>query len=200
MNINEKVNVYTENKGQEIFNQIVKEIYRDGYEAGYNDCENDFQNINIEFIDFGLPSGTLWATDYLRNDNNEIIYIPYEEAIKYNIPSEEQWAELREHCKIAYTIYGGIWIIKGKNGKRMEIKDTGFYARQKYNKLYTKEESHRLYFWLSGLLDNQLANSIMGSYSCSDPWGNYVVYNTEVVQQQRYNQLPILLVKKIKKY
>lgn len=196
MNINEKVNVYIENKGQEIFNQIVKEIYRDGYEAGYNDCESDFQNINNKFIDFGLPSGTLWATDFLRNDKNEIIYLPYKEAIKYNIPSEEQWAELREHCTIGYTQYGDNWIINGKNGKKIVIKDTGFYALQEHYKLCT----NRFYFWLSGLLDNQLANSIMGSHSCSDPWDNYVVYNTEVVQQQRYNQLPILLVKKIKKY
>lgn len=47
-----------------------------------------------EFVDLSLPSGTLCAADYLRDEEGNILYLPYNEAKKYNLPTKEQVQEL----------------------------------------------------------------------------------------------------------
>lgn len=53
----------------------------------------------VHFVDLDLPSGTLWAKNYIVNDQGEILYLKYNEAVELGIPSLEQWEELKLHCK-----------------------------------------------------------------------------------------------------
>ena len=83
------------------------------------------------YVDLGLPSGTLWADDYERKDGG-IIYSPYDEALKINIPTTEQIEELINKCKWGYesiTADGQKKIVKaicvGPNGKRIDFLWTG---------------------------------------------------------------------------
>lgn len=189
MNANEKANVYLENKSNELFAKIIKEVYSDGYEAGYGDREKLLDKTNIDYIDLELPSGTLWSADYLKI-NGEIVYLPYEEAIKYNLPTEEQWDELRKYCTITFTQYGAIWYINRNKTKKITISSSEFYNNQ------SPINDKKLCFWLCGLLDDKLANCIEGSWHYLDPWGNNVFYNVEVKKTPRYLKLPIIQVKK----
>ena len=69
------------------------QAYADGYRNGYNDCKAEREvvarNLNTEYVDLGLPSGTLWAADY-EKDNNCTIYASYETALQFSLPTKEQ--------------------------------------------------------------------------------------------------------------
>ena len=38
---------------------------------------------NHEYVDLGLPSGTLWATDYIKNESGDVLYFAWGEAQGY---------------------------------------------------------------------------------------------------------------------
>ena len=61
---------------------------------------DDTKEMTVEFVDLALPSGTKWATDYLKDEEGNIIYLPYNEAAKLNIPTREQFYELTNNCRI----------------------------------------------------------------------------------------------------
>lgn len=99
----DKAKEYAEGKVIEALSQVVADAYLAGYNAGYQDgigkVAKDSVSEETEFVDLGLLSGTLWASDYVK-DGNEVQFLPYPEALKYDIPSEEQVNELGEYCKI----------------------------------------------------------------------------------------------------
>ena len=70
---------YATEKTNEMMSQIVAQAFADGYRMGYKDREDEIQvdlcDGKTEFVDLGLPSGTLWSADYLKgNDKRE--YLP----------------------------------------------------------------------------------------------------------------------------
>ena len=105
-NLKEKANNYSDEKVIDVLKETFAKIYSDGYKEGYNDCES-----KTEYIDLGLPSGTLWASDYERK-YGEIVYLPYSKAFLSDIPTVEQWRELTTKCR---------WEFRGdkEEGKRL---------------------------------------------------------------------------------
>ena len=61
---------YATEKTNEMMSQIVAQAFADGYRMGYKDREDEIQvdlcDSKTEFVDLGLPSGTLWSADYLN--------------------------------------------------------------------------------------------------------------------------------------
>ena len=56
---------------------------------------------NLSFIDLGLPSKTLWATENVKNEDGSEALLIYDDAMaKYGsaMPSREQFKELYENC------------------------------------------------------------------------------------------------------
>ena len=94
--------LYAEGKVAEALKQVVADAYMAGYNAGYQDgvdkVAKDSALEGVEYVDLGLPSGTLWASDYVK-DGDEVLFLPYPEALKYNIPTEEQVDELQSFVK-----------------------------------------------------------------------------------------------------
>ena len=81
------------------------------------------------FIDLGLPSGTLWADDFLRDDEGNILYLPCVEAVKYGIPSLEQWTEFQQNSRCnPYQTQGESRSVTftAVNGKNLTLEATGF--------------------------------------------------------------------------
>lgn len=105
MNIEECAAKYAAERANKVFVYALAEAYKDGYRDGYNDHKanpmaelvNDYDE--VEYVDLGLPSGTLWSKDYLRKDG-KIIYLPFCEARKFALPTEEQWKELVNHSSV----------------------------------------------------------------------------------------------------
>ena len=90
-----------------------------------------------EYIDLGLPSGTLWAT---MNVGAEGIadyggYFSHEEALNFGVtlPTKEQFEELVENTTYKWAenynncgVNGDLFI--GKNGKELFFPASGYYS------------------------------------------------------------------------
>lgn len=130
MNISEKAKEYAEGKALNALTSAIEEAYADGYNAGYNDALENKEvkkpedlDKSVEFVDLGLPSGTKWAADYLKDKDGNLIYLPYIEAEKLNIPTKEQYEELVKYCQRENSYSGDKTvgqILIGRNG--MSIK------------------------------------------------------------------------------
>ena len=83
MNILENAEKYAEGKANQAITKAIADAYVEGYKAGYKDREEeipmDLRDNKTEYVDLGLPSGTLWASDYEKS-GGKYIYLPYEEA------------------------------------------------------------------------------------------------------------------------
>lgn len=130
MNIQEVANSYAEGKANEAITKAIAQAYIDGFNDGYKSGKENVQIEcnDTEFIDLGLPSGTLWASDYLRDSEGNVCYLPYVEAAKYSIPSIEQWKELEELCSWDVSILPNnrkIFYCIGLNGNTISFTQTG---------------------------------------------------------------------------
>ena len=132
MGIQDRANKYASEKTNEVMIQAIAQAYRDGYQDGYKDCEKEFpieaQKDKTEFVNLGLPSGTLWAADYER-ENGIIKYLPYDKASTLSIPTEEQWKELLETCRWEYKYDENDdlkrFVCVGPNGNYIQFYYTG---------------------------------------------------------------------------
>lgn len=83
MEITERAGNYAEGKANEAITKAIAQAYADGYRDGYKDREEeipvDLRDNKTEYVDLGLPSGTLWSNDY-EKENGETLYLPYGEA------------------------------------------------------------------------------------------------------------------------
>ena len=131
MDIQEKANSYAEGKANEAITKAIAQAYIDGYKDGYkNGKENAPIECNdAEFVDLGLPSGTLWASDYVKDSEGKVCYLPYAEAKGYPLPSIEQWKELNQYCRWDASILSNkskIFHCVGLNGNVISFSKTGF--------------------------------------------------------------------------
>ena len=84
--------------------KAIAQAYADGYRDGYKGMVSEpvkLDSIEEEICvsDLGLPSGTMWALRYLKNEEGDINYLPYAKAGKLALPSKEQVDELIENCR-----------------------------------------------------------------------------------------------------
>lgn len=124
-NISERAAKYAENKANEAMTKVIAEAYCDGFRDGYKDCEKEKR---AEFVDLGLPSGTLWAADYEKSADGEVLYLPYEQAKEMKLPTDEQWREIIECCKWDCVIIDEkvINICVGSNKNFIVFGNTGY--------------------------------------------------------------------------
>lgn len=98
----EKAEKYAAEKTSEVITNAIAKAYADGYRDGYKDRANGIfvylHDNKTEYVDLGLPSGTLWAADYEKDDDKNI-YLPFCMTHELSIPTKEQWDELRNNCK-----------------------------------------------------------------------------------------------------
>ena len=100
----------------------IKNIVQESYSQGWNDAVSSMKKQTlqeIEYIDLGLSSGTLWAK--LNN------WLNLAEAVRYNLPSKEEIEELFKECRFVQlpteSIQGKtLWEVQivGPNGNRIK--------------------------------------------------------------------------------
>lgn len=139
--LQEKAEIYAEEKMKELISKAIAQAYLDGYQNGYNDRhrkieESNYINTEIDFGDIGLPSGTLWSLNFLKNDTEEPNYLPYAKAVKLGLPSKEQVDELIEKCRwlgdyssSGLTFYGATCI--GSTGEKISFISRGYMKDDK---------------------------------------------------------------------
>lgn len=146
---------YAAEKTNEVMINAIAKAYADGYRDGYKDREEeipiDLRSNETEYVDLGLPSGTLWAKDYEREEEDKIagkriIYLPYEKACHLSIPTKAQWEELVKMCRWEFEIDKNLNLCNAKcvapNGKVLNFDMTG-----KKN-AYTISNSFEVFFWV----------------------------------------------------
>lgn len=133
----------------EVMSLAIAKAYADGYRDGYKERDEeiaiDFRDNKTEYVDLGLPSGTLWAADY-EQKNGEILYLPYEDASNFQLPTKEQWKELLELCKWEFATVNNRDLNKchciGPNGNIITFLAKGYVTVN--SPRYTDE----IFFWL----------------------------------------------------
>ena len=82
-----------------------------------------------EYVDLGLPSGTKWKT---VNEKRQFKSDAADAIFGKELPSKEQWEELKEKCKWVWVygdddddIQSGYYVI-GPNGKRIFLPAAGY--------------------------------------------------------------------------
>lgn len=118
---------YAIGKANEAIDKAIALAYADGYRDGYKDREEeipvDLRDNKAEYVDLGLPSGTLWSREYEKN-RDENLYTVLRDAVKYNIPTREQCLELYRECRFK-DVGNKIYCI-GPNGKVILFSSTGY--------------------------------------------------------------------------
>lgn len=188
-----KAESYTEGKINEILTQAVVQAYMDGYRDGYNDGENSIPtnllDNQTEFVDLGLPSGTLWAKDYEKK-SDEVLYLPHSEANCLNIPTKEQWEELEEICQFELVHDKDNDLISaeciGPNGNVIIFEITGMIT----SKMVTGSKKYAVYFWLKDESDNSSKDAIKIRYTSN--WKTSKINVTDFFSGYK---LPVRLVK-----
>lgn len=147
--LNVKASNYAEENVINALKETFAKAYADGYRDGYKDREEETPvalcDKKTEFVDLGLPSGTLWSTDYERDDN-EIILLPHEKSSHLQIPSAEQWEELKNTCQWEFDTNGYYSLLEarcvGPNGNVLKFDRTG-----KKN-ISTFSNTEEVFFWV----------------------------------------------------
>ena len=129
---------------KESFAKVYADGYRDGYKAREEEIPIDLRDNKTEYVDLGLPSGTLWSADYERDGDN-IHYYAYIDAESLTIPTIEQWEELVDVCKWEYDKSGSFHeaYCIGPNGKVLKFFLSGMIHVDK------RVGDGRAYFWIS---------------------------------------------------
>lgn len=161
MNILEQADKYAEGKANEAITKAIADAYIEGYKAGYKDREEEIpmelRDNKTEYIDLGLPSRTLWSTDYEKLDR-EYLYLPYEKAEYLKIPTKEQWEELKTSCKWEYDIDNLYDFIRcrcvGPNGQILKFERTGRIITE------GNVDNWEAFFWIEDDSDINEKNSI----------------------------------------
>ena len=125
-------NSYAEENVINVLKESLAKVYADGYRDGYKARKEEFPidlcENETEFVDLGLPSGTKWSSDYMKDGNNKE-YLPYGRAESLSIPTKEQWEELLDVCKWEFNIDNSFDFCEaqcvGPNGNTLRFERTG---------------------------------------------------------------------------
>lgn len=174
--LREKASSYAEENVIAILKESFAKVYADGYRDGYKDREIEIpvnlRDGNTEFIDLGLPSGTLWSSDYERI-NGKVLYQVYKDAETLSIPTLDQCQELLDYCSWESDIsYGTNPSIKkitcvGPNGNKINICLTGYIKTEEIfhqisdSAFWAKSEGNNFSIKKAVLISNRDANNFL---------------------------------------
>ena len=141
---------YAAGKANEAVEKVIAQAYADGYRDGYKDRDEeipvDLRDNKTEYVDLGLPSGTLWSSSYERI-GEERLYLSYDKAKERSIPTENQWSELCKECR--WSIDSDILYCIGLNGNSIHFERTGYISIKK-----KKEIADWSFFWIKNGEEN----------------------------------------------
>ena len=129
MNINERGKKYAEGKALSALNAAIEQAYIDGYNDGLKHLENEkleAMKEGVEYVDLGLPSGTLWSSSYIKDERGVTRRIPFMDASQLSIPTWEDYKELCNECKLSHYSTKNLSGLKitGINGESIVIEYT----------------------------------------------------------------------------
>ena len=105
-----------------------------------------------EFIDLGLPSGNLWATENEVAENGQPLYATFDEAVKQygdNLPTRDDWQELIDNVPHLWDKKRDGLLFVARNGAELFLPAMGI--RYESNKYHVR---NRGYYWSATAYDS----------------------------------------------
>lgn len=191
----DRADKYASGKSNAIIDKVIAQAYADGFRDGYKAREEeipvDLRENKTEFVDLGLPSGTLWSASYEKHGEG-YLYVPYNNAVLFDIPTLEQWNELYTTCKWEYVYTAGLLCridCTGPNGHVISFCTSGLINAKQLNK---RDEA---FFWIKEIIEGNDKYAVH-MYRLSNVIQNkkYFYDNTVVEKSFSGYKLPIRLV------
>lgn len=150
METTDKAKQYAETISANVIKDAIENAFKAGYQVGYEDGLKERERMTPppacmpEFIDLGIHSDILWASDFLRDENGNILYLSYEEASQYQLPSASDWKRLwyKSDRKEEYNYYSpqSCYLSKlsflGPTGRSLELNVTPIKRLGEFNDHY----------------------------------------------------------------
>lgn len=124
---------------------------------------------NLQFIDLGLPSGKLWATQNVKDENGNETYLTFDKAVEIyrkNLPSKEDWKELFDNCSCKWNKKEKGFDVTGPNGNSIFLPAAGFCGG------CVKNVGTTGHYWSSSVNDEKDAYNVHFYSSYLDPQNN----------------------------
>ena len=169
--------------------KMIKEAYLKGYEQGQLDAGVPIIIDGVQYVDMGLPSGTLWSKTYLYycDYGYRQKRLSFQEAQNLPLPTQEQWNEIQKFC--VFDKENIIGLSGGRIGYTRA--PAGYYIRDLGEGC---EENHNM-FWLKGDIDNDHKAPTM-IYDLKIVKNNQIVYTFKGSSRHFIGyKLPVFLVK-----
>lgn len=118
------------------------------------------------YVDLGLPSGTLWANENVKNRKKEDKLLSFDEALEDfgdKLPTKEDWKELIEYSRYEWNAQRKGYDITGPNGNSIFLPASGIIID---NTRLEAENTGR--YWSSTSDENNEANAF---YLFFGPYG-----------------------------
>ena len=95
---------------------------------------SDSNNLKIDittlkFVDLGLPSGKLWATENVKDENGNEAFFSFDDSVNAfgkNLPSMDDWEELIDNCSYKWNKKKKGFDITGANGNFIFLPAAGY--------------------------------------------------------------------------
>lgn len=87
-----------------------------------------------EFIDLGLPSGNLWATENEVAENGQPLYATFDGAVAQfgkNLPTQDDWQELLDNVPHLWDKKRDGLLFVARNGKELFLPAMGYMYERK---------------------------------------------------------------------
>ncbi len=126
-------------------------VEKEAHKAEYARIED---LLNQGYVDLGLPSGTWWKNENEGGRYGAYIYEEAEEKFGNNLPTQEQFAELKNRC--SWLWLGDGYKVVGLNGNFIIFQARG-YEYHVTNGYYMNDTSEKGYYWSSSVYDNNIS-------------------------------------------
>ena len=144
----------------------------------------------LQFIDLGLPSGKLWATENIKDEDGNEAYVSFDKAVETfgaKLPTKEDWKELFENCIDQYDEERKGLVLVGPNGNAIFLPAEGFYDKDtKSSDIAESDIGESGFYWSSSDYNGPLKYSAFFSSGC-------LIANNPVSSTLRF---PVRLIRK----
>ena len=87
-------------------------------------------NVNeLQFINLGLPSGKLWATENVKDSNGDKTFFSFDDSVNAfgkNLPSKDDWKELFGKSSYSWNEERKGYDVTGPNGNSIFLPAAGY--------------------------------------------------------------------------
>ena len=106
------------------------------------------------FVDLSLPSGKLWATENVKDENGNEAFFSFDDSVNAfgkNLPSKDDWKELFDNSSYSWNEERKGYNVTGPNGNSIFLPAAGFCGGCVKNVGTTGS------YWSSSVLDDNFA-------------------------------------------